>query len=71
MKLKTNLHNFLCLRTNRTRRGHILALGVHVLPFLRTPGADLREMFLKQLACEPELRFCNSHLKTSIGNLLR
>ena len=47
IKDKTYTISF-ALEQNLTRRGPILAMGVHCSTLLRTPGADLREMFLKQ-----------------------
>ena len=43
MKLKTKLTQFpFALEQNLTRRGPILAMGVHCSTLLRTPGADLK-----------------------------
>ena len=57
MKLKTKLTISFCIRTkNLTRRGPILAMGVHCSTLLRTPGADLKRVVIEARTCEPKLK---------------
>ena len=57
MKLKTKLTQFpFALEQNLTRRGPILAMGVHCSTLLRTPGADLKRVVIVARTCEPKLK---------------
>jgi len=55
IKDKTYTISF-ALEQNLTRRGLILAMGVHCSTLLRTPGADLKRVVIEARTCEPKLK---------------